>query len=76
MRGYLHEEKTASPKYTPEVRERAILLLEEVRAQHPSDRAAIQAIAPKTGCNPGTLRAWHRKHQYAQNPATVGGVYN
>ena len=61
------KKKTAPPKYTPEVRERAIRLLEEVRAQHPSDRAAIQAIASKIGCNPETLRAWYRKHQDAQN---------
>ena len=53
------------------MRERAIRLLEEVRAQHPSDRAAIQAIASKIGCNPETLRAWYRKHQDAQNPAAV-----
>ena len=65
------KKKTAPPKYTPEVRERAIRLLEEVRAQHPSDWSAIQAIASKIGCNPETLRAWYRKHQDAQNPATV-----
>ncbi len=65
------KKKTAPPKYTPEVRERAIRLLEEVRAQHPSDWAAIQAIACKIGCNPETLRAWYRKHQDAQNPAAV-----
>ena len=65
------KKKTAPPKYTPEVRERAIRLLEEVRAQHPSDWAATQAIASKIGCNPETLRAWYRKHQDAQNPAAV-----
>ena len=65
------KKKTAPLKYTPEVRERAIRLLEEVRAQHPSDWSAIQAIASKIGCNPETLRAWYRKHQDAQNPATV-----
>ena len=63
------KKKTAPPKYTPEVRERAIRLLEEVRAQHPSDWSAIQAIASKIGCNPETLRAWYRKHQDTQNPA-------
>ena len=65
------KKKTALPEYTSEVRERAIRLLEEVRVQHPSDCAAIQAIAPKIGCNPETLRAWYRKHQDAQNPAAV-----
>jgi ISMca3 transposase len=62
------KKKTALPEYTSEVRERAIRLLEEVRVQHPSDCAAIQAIAPKIGCNPETLRAWYRKHQDAKNP--------
>ena len=71
VRGYPHEEKNSTPKYTPEVLKRAIRLLEEVRAQHPSDWAAIQAIASKIGCNPETLRAWYRKHQDAQNPAAV-----
>ena len=65
------KKKTAPPKYTPEVRERAIRLPGEVRAQHPSDWSAIQAIASKIGCNPETLRAWYRKHQDAQNPAAV-----
>ena len=53
------------------MRERAIRLLEEIRAQRSSDWAAIQAIASKIGCNPETLRVWYRKHQDAQNSATV-----
>jgi len=36
-------------------------VVEEARAQHPSDWAAILAIAPKIGCNPETLRAWYRE---------------
>ena len=47
MRGYPHEEKNSTPKYTPEVLKRAIRLLEEIRAQHPSDWADIQAVASK-----------------------------
>ena len=43
----------------------------EVCTQYPSDRAAIQAVVSKTGCNPGTLRAGYCKHQDAQNPAAV-----
>ena len=41
------KKKTAPPKYTPEVRERAIRLLEEVRAQHPSDWAAFVSKQPE-----------------------------
>ena len=39
--------KQRPPKYIPKVRERAIRLLEEIRAQRSSDWAAIQAIASK-----------------------------
>ena len=46
-------------------------VVEEARAQHPSDWAAILAIAPKIGCNPETLRAWYREHQDMQNPTLV-----
>lgn len=33
--------------------------------------AAIQAIAPKFGCTPETLRSWHQKHLAKQNPVTI-----
>jgi len=31
----------------------------------------ITAIAPKIGCTPETLRAWHQKHLDQQNPIKV-----
>ena len=49
-------------KYTPEIRERAFQLLIESEKDYPSNWAAITAIAPKIGCTPETLRAWHQKH--------------
>ena len=49
-------------KYTPEIRERAVQLLIESEKDYPSNWAAITAIAPKIGCTPETLRAWHQKH--------------
>lgn len=43
------------PKYSPEVRERAVRLVQEHRGDYPSLWAAIESIAPKIGCAPQTL---------------------
>jgi transposase-like protein len=43
------------------VRERAIRLLQVHAPQHPSQCAAITAIAPKLGCTKETLRRWVRE---------------
>ncbi len=59
------------PKYTPEIRERAIQLLIESEKDYPSTWAAITAIAPKIGCTPETLHSWHKKHIDQTIPASV-----
>ena len=48
--------KQASPKYSPEVRERAVRMVSEHEGEHASPWAAISSIAAKIGCNPETLR--------------------
>jgi len=50
-------------KYSPEVRERAVRLVQEHRGEYPSLWAAIESIAPKIGCVPQTLHEWVRKHE-------------
>ncbi|MDO9484347.1 MAG: IS3 family transposase, partial [Hydrogenophaga sp.] len=50
-------------KYSPEVRERAVRLVGECRASHPSQWAAIESIAAKIGCSAATLHAWVRRHE-------------
>jgi len=50
-----------SKRYSPEVKERAVRLVRESAADHPSEWAAIRSIATKVGCNPETLRNWVRK---------------
>ena len=57
--------------YSTEVKTRAVELLIESQKDYPSLWAAIQAIAPKFGCTPETLRSWHRKYLDSQNPSIV-----
>ncbi|HEV8394229.1 MAG TPA: transposase, partial [Vicinamibacterales bacterium] len=47
-------------KYSPEVRERAVRMVRDHGAEHPSQWAAIASIAPKLGCTTETLRRWVR----------------
>src|SRR5258708_5755282 len=46
---------------SPEVRERAIRMVREHGADHPSEWAAIASIAGKLGCTSETLRRWVRQ---------------
>jgi transposase len=47
-----------SNKFSPEVRERAVRMVQEQRGEYPSLWAAIESIAPKIGCVPQTLLEW------------------
>ena len=50
-------------KYSPEVRERAVRMVQEHRNDYPSLWSAIESIAPKIGCVPQTLHDWVKKHE-------------
>ena len=52
-----------SNKFPPEVRERAVRMVQECRADYPSLWAAVQSIAPKIGCVPTTLLDWVKQTQ-------------
>ena len=47
-----------STKFSPEVRERAVRMVQEHRGEYPSLWAAIESIAPKIGCVAQTLLDW------------------
>ena len=50
--------KKHTAKYSPEVRERAVRMVIEHRAEHASQWAAIVSIAAKIGCTAQTLHNW------------------
>jgi transposase-like protein len=48
-------------KFSPEVRERAVRMVQEHRGEYPSLWAAVESIAPKIGCVPHTLLEWVKR---------------
>jgi transposase len=55
-----------SPKFSPEVVERAVRMVFEAKDQYPSQWAAIESIAGKIGCTAETLRRWVRQGERDQ----------
>ena len=51
------------PRYSPEVRDRAVRLVLTSEQDHNSRWAAIKSVAAKIGCTPETLRAWVKKSE-------------
>ncbi len=62
-----------SNKFSPEVRERAVRLLQEHRGEYPSLWAAVESIAPKIGCVPQTLLEWVKRAEVdaGERPGTT-----
>jgi transposase-like protein len=52
-----------SKKFSPEVRERAVRMVQEHRGEYPSLWAAIESIAPKIGCVSQTLLDWVKQSE-------------
>ncbi|WP_409259089.1 IS3 family transposase [Paraburkholderia sp. Cpub6] len=52
-----------SNKFSAEVRERAVRMVQEHRGEYPSQWAAIDSIAPKIGCTSQTLLGWVKREE-------------
>ena len=52
-----------SNKFSREVRERAVRLVQEHRGEYPSLWAAVESIASKIGCVPQTLLTWVKRQE-------------
>ena len=61
-----------SKKFSPEVRERSVRMVQEHRGEYPSLWAAVESIAPKIGCVPQTLLEWIKRHEV--DAGVRGGV--
>jgi transposase len=55
-----------SPRFSAEVRERAVRMVFEHRTEHTSQWAAIASIAAKIGCTAQTLSSWVRQAERDQ----------
>ena len=50
-------------KFSPEVRERAVRMVQEHRGEYSSLWAAVESMAPKIGCVPQTLLDWVKREE-------------
>ncbi len=58
--------KRTSASYSPEVRARAVRMVQEHQSDYPSQWAAMTSIASKIGCSAETLRKWVRRAERDQ----------
>jgi transposase len=52
-----------SNRFSAEVRQRAVRLVQEHRGHYPSLWAAVESIAPKIGCTAETLLQWVKREE-------------
>lgn len=55
-----------SKRFSPEVRQRAVRLVQEHEGQYASQWATIASVASKIGCSAETLRHWVRQQERDQ----------
>jgi transposase-like protein len=55
--------KNNANKFSPEVRQRAVRLVQEHRGEYPSLWVAVESIAAKIGCSAQTLLTWVKRDE-------------
>jgi transposase len=69
------DKKTTTPRFSPEVRERAVRMVSDHQGEYASQWAALCSISAKIGCTAETLRLWMKRTERgggAGSPATLG----
>jgi len=62
----MQTKQKTTQSYSPEVRARAVRMVQEHQGEHASQWAAISSIAGKIGCTAETLRLWVRQAERDQ----------
>ncbi len=64
--------KNNANKFSPEVREGAVRLVQESRSEYPSLWVAVEFIAPKIGCSSQALLTWVKRQEVDNGAARRG----
>ena len=54
----MEEKRPTSKRYPPELRDRAVKMVQELRAQDPRDKTVISRVARQLGGGDESLRSW------------------
>jgi transposase len=60
-RGWSHGREAHNKEYPPELKERAVKMVQELRAQDPHDKTVISRVARQLGVGDESLRAWVKR---------------
>jgi transposase len=57
----MEEKRPTTKRYPPELKERAVKMVQELRAQDPRDKTVISRVARQLGIGDESLRAWVKR---------------
>ena len=57
------EKKATSKRYPPELKERAVRMVKDLRQQDPHDKTVISRVARQLGVGDESLRAWVKQSE-------------